>query len=236
MPDKVATIWAMLDEKGRIRSCDLTKKSSMKKIRIQYHAPNKRGMGRNKGNAHERETAEVLSNWIFGQPKYLKRTPLSGGWSSTKMGDVCLDPEVARTKGYKDPKIYVECRNYKDVLQYNLLSWSWKGVPKIYTDWIREVEAKCDGRLPMLVVKGKGTDAWIILCLSWFAPTGDATLKLVEGSKLCLRVKGIGVVHMLPLERVARLGDGREFLKQWVRDGGPAILRRLAERPAKSRK
>jgi hypothetical protein len=234
MPDKVGMIWVMLDKKGRIIACDMTKKPSMKKIRIQYHAPNKRGMGRNKGNAHERETARLLSQWIFGKADFLKRTPLSGGWSSTKMGDVCLDPEIGRTQGLKDPRIYVECRNYKDVLQYNLLSWAAEGSPRIYSDWIEEVETKSDGRLPLIVMKGKGTEAWVLIRRRWLT---EGTLIRVAGvCALKLATSKKGIVYMLPLVTVGGLGDGRDFLKQWVRDGGPDKLRRLAKCPVKPRK
>jgi len=147
------------------------------------------------------------------------------------MGDVCLDPEIARTLKVKDPPIYVECRNYKDVLQYNLLSWAWKGTPKVYSDWIKEVERKCDGRLPMLVIKGKGTEAWILLRKAWLT---------VQASGLALNPivrivsKDFGYLYMLPLESVRSLGNGRDFLKQWVRDGGPAQLRRLAKGSGKT--
>src|SRR6266478_5714289 len=139
MPDKVQTIWAQFDKKGRIIDISLSQRTSCRKIKVRYHTANKRGMGRSKGNSHERETARILSRWIFGKenPKHLKRTPLSGGWSSSKMGDVCIDPEIARQHNLKDPPMYVECRNYKDVLQYNVLSWTVWRSPKIYCKWIK---------------------------------------------------------------------------------------------------
>lgn len=232
MPDKTSMVWALLSKKGKLLDIGLKKLGGFKNIRVRYHTPNKRGMGRSKGNSHERETARILSKWIFGKsnPKHLKRTPLSGGWSSSKMGDVCIDPEVARQHGLQDPPMYVECRNYKDVLQYNILSWTvWK-TPKVYSDWIKEVESKCDGRLPILVIKGKGTDAWIFMLDRWF-PRGSSYQALRDNSPVHLRTDEFGRVFMLPLKRVRSLGDGEKFFTAWVKDGGRSQLRAISRSP-----
>jgi hypothetical protein len=149
------------------------------------------------------------------------------------MGDVCLDPEIARQHGIKDPPMYVECRNYKDVLQYNLLSWSVWGTPKIYSEWVKEVEAKCDGRLPLLVMKGKGTDAWILILERWI-PEGFFYKRQLNRVAAIFNTKEYGKVHMLPLKRVRSLGDGESFFENWVKDGGPAKLRRLASGSGKA--
>jgi hypothetical protein len=243
MPDKVQTIWADLDKKGKIRRISTTVFTGLKKLKVHYHSANKRGMGRSKGNSHERETARILSKWFFGKahPKAMKRTPLSGGWSGGKMGDVCLDPEYARRNGFKDPRIYVECRNYKDVLQYNLMSWAVWETPKIYSDWIKEVEQKCDGRLPMLVMKGKGTDAWVMVLYRWIIGGSSGVFsycfeQIIKAKPISFESKKFGFVYLLPLKRIKRLGDGREFLREWVRDGGPAQLRGLVESPTEDRK
>lgn len=238
MPDKVKKLWIRLDKKGNWRG-DQNGEPGFKppkwkkkvggwiKASLNWHLPNKPGMGRSKGNSHERETARILSRWIFGKSRYLKRTPLSGGWSSSKMGDVCLDPEMARVKKIKDPPMYVECRNYKDVLQYNLLRWAAWGSPDIYTKWIKEVESKSDGRLPMIVMKGKGTDAWILIRSAWL--TDSVRTCFLRARAVRLSNKRFGPVYMLPLKRVRSLGDGKAFFQDWVRDGGPAQLKRLAK-------
>jgi hypothetical protein len=240
MPDKMKGLWIRLDKKGRWVGDQngepgfkvsrkmkwKAKKGGWIRAALNWHLPNKRGMGRNKGNAHERETARIFSKWIFGERHYLKRTPLSGGWSSSKMGDVCLDPEIARQKKIKDPPMYVECRSYKDVLQYNVLSWSVWGTPKIYSEWIKEVETKCDGRLPILVIKGNGTDAWILVRAAWLSSNGKCAFNAARGT-VRLSTSNYGTVFMLPLKRVRSLGDGESFFEEWVRDGGPVKLKRI---------
>src|ERR1051325_1183184 len=161
MPDRTHTVWVKLDKNGKIKllynSPDMP---GLKKLKIHYHAPNKKGMGRSKGNSLERETAKAFSYWLYGNTKYMKRTPLSGGWASGKAGDIILDHEIQRKKKLKQPRIYVECRSYKDVLQHDILKWTVSGVPALYSKWIKEVEKKCDGRLPILVMKGKRTAPW----------------------------------------------------------------------------
>lgn len=202
-------------------------KEGFHKCKVSWHLPNKRGMGRNKGNSHERETATILSLWIYGEPGIIKRTPLSGGWASGKAGDVILDHELER-KGYKFPPIYVECRFYKDLLQHNLLTWIADGTPATLTKWIEEVEQKCDGRLPMLVLRGNGTKPWLLVMKRWLT-TGTMLELLRKDGGLWFRSEQHGKGILLPLERIGQLGDGEIFMKRWREDGGPSIVRRFAK-------
>jgi len=47
-----------------------------------------------KGSNFERKIAKLLSNWYFGIPDRLKRTPLSGGFSKNYKGDLFEDVSV----------------------------------------------------------------------------------------------------------------------------------------------
>lgn len=229
MPDKAQTVWALIGKGNKLTEIfpEEPKKNRfpLKKIKIHFHIANKRGMGRSKGNALERDAAEAFSLWIFGKPKYMKRTPLSGGWASGKAGDIILDHEIARKKGIREPAIYVECRNYKDILQHDVLTWPYYGVPETFTKWIKEVEKKCDGRLPFLVLKGKGTREWVMISWLWLT---RQTLTVIANLSREVRVRRDGsVYYIFPLERLAsRLGEGKQFLRQWREDDGPAELRR----------
>lgn len=237
MPDKKKGIDVVLGPTGRFEQPDYQahmpkwKPGIRGKVRgkILYHLPNKRGMGRAKGNTHERETAKLLGEWIYEKPNILKRTPLSGGWSSQKMGDVMLDPEMER-KGFFNPPIYVECRSYKDVLQHDVLTWAASGSPALLTKWVNEVESKCDGRLPMLVIKGNGTKAWILLRAAWLTKRTLPKVRSVAPVRLRLFPEVVGpepFVFLMPLTAVWGLGDGESFFKEWRGDGGPAQVRRL---------
>lgn len=228
MPDKMKTVWARLDKKGNLQDIRLEIFTGFKKLKVHYHAPNKRGMGRAKGNTHERETAKAFSLWLYGKPHYLKRTPLSGGWASGKAGDVILDHEIERMRGIENPPLYIECRSYKDVLQHDLLKWSLNGVPRVYTKWIHEVEAKCDGRLPILVLKGKRTKAWVMVRRNWFSPDFPPLLAMAQKSRLIIKTAFMGHIYLLPLDQLHRWHeDGEVFLSEWREYGGSAYIRRF---------
>jgi hypothetical protein len=226
MPDKVKTVWARLDKKGNLKDVRLEIFTGFKKLKIRYHAPNKRGMGRSKGNALENETAKTLSKWIYGENKILKRTPLSGGWASGKAGDVILDHEYARKK-YFDPDLYVECRNYKDILQHDLLSWCCFGTPQTYGKWIKEVESKAGTRFPMIVMKGKMTKPFVMILRRWLTRLSAA--KVFSASRLILLSKIAGTIYILPLKRIGRLGNAKSFFERWREDGGPTQIQRLGK-------
>ena len=79
---------------------------------------------RNKGAGFERKVAKVLSNWIYGEPGRLHRTPMSGGlhWSGNAKshGDIVPD----------DPKFpfVIECKAQEgwDLMQlYNQKGTLW---------------------------------------------------------------------------------------------------------------
>jgi hypothetical protein len=188
-------------------------------------------MGRSKGNSLERETAKAFSKWIYDEPSALRRTPLSGGWSSAKAGDIILDHEK-EGNGYYRPPIYVECRSYKDVLQHDLLKWSYTGSPKIYTQWIREVEQKCNNKLPFLVIKGNGTEPWILLLERWM-PAGFEMIRELRRAAIVRinpsrkQIAEFGPVLIFPMKYLTKLGDGRFFLRKWRENGGSDAVRRF---------
>lgn len=243
MPDKSIKVWLHVDGRGQVPrkknpgevyrsdkepqvAKNRWKKGCEGYIRamLSWHVPNKKGMGRSKGNTLERDVALILSLWIYGEAGVLKRTPLSGGWASGKAGDVILDHELER-KGYWNPPIYVECRSYKDLLQHNLLTWIEEGTPKTLTTWVKEVETKCDGRLPMLIIKGNGTKPYLLMKDEWMTLRGMRRGFIYQkGAIEFIGPDRLGYV-LLPLERIGQLGDGEVLLKSWVEDDGPANLR-----------
>lgn len=191
------------------------------RAKLKWHIPNKKGMGRAKGNSLERETAKILSRWIYKTPDILKRTPLSGGWSSEKMGDVIADPEKERL-GYKNVPVYVECRSYKDILQHDVLTWAHCGKPATFTKWIKEVEKKCQGRLPMLVMKGNHTKPWVLLMDSWL---GERIGGLVMTYAPIVFDRGSRVGYLIPLSDLEKLGDGQRFFEMWRENGDRSTVK-----------
>jgi len=96
---------------------------------------------KDKGARFERVVASDLSLWFYGIPGFLRRTPMSGGWSKIHApGDVCatVSGTVETESGLMVLSIgdsrpvafpfYVECRNRE--------GWS-------YTDLFTESEKAC---------------------------------------------------------------------------------------------
>lgn len=175
---------------------------------------------RNKGNMLERITADTLSEWIYGRTKVLRRTPLSGGWSGSKMGDVTVDPEFQR-KGVFVPSIYVECRNYRGILQHNFFTWVCYAKPKELSLWIKEVEAKCDGRLPMLVLKGKSTKPWVLFMNRWLDSRQYVALTKLDSYIMFVQHRHLGIV--VPLKSMGSVGRAEWFFGEKISAHTPHI-------------
>jgi hypothetical protein len=210
-------VYVRFGKKGN-RPEDICLHKSPNYKRFTLHVPNKKGMGRAKGAGLENQTAKIFSRWIYGNPKYLKRTPLSGGWAGVKAGDIILVHEYAE-RGMYNPPIYVECRFYKDLMQGDFLNWVEEGTPKVYTDFIEEVESKAKKKLPFLVIKGNNTKAWVMVLRRWFCP-GDALTAMMAFANIRFWRSSFGYGYLIPLERLPELGDGKKFLKKWREDGG----------------
>lgn len=238
MPDRKQVVWILASKKGgKISKISLDKPTSLfidhteyRKAHVNYHLPNKRGMGRAKGNALERIVAKKFGKWIYDDPSAMKRTPLSGGWASGKAGDIILDHEKARNKHkYPDFHIYVECRSYKEVLGYKFFNWIFKKKPKKITEWLLEVESKTGKRFPCLVVKDNKSVPYVIMLLRWL-PAGWVPGRVLNFAKpIQFKVRKLAATGVIfPLSRLGRLGDGKEFLKRWREDGGSSYIRRIS--------
>ncbi len=92
----------------------------------------------------------------------MRRTPLSGGWGSGKLGDITMDPALAQDLKLVPPKVYVECKNYADLLQHSFFRWQCSGDAGLIGGWIADTAMKAKGMPWFLVMKGNGTDAWIL--------------------------------------------------------------------------
>jgi hypothetical protein len=106
--------------------------------------------------------AKTFSNWLYGRPDVLRRTPLSGGWSGSKMGDVSVDPQLAKDLKLPWPSLYVECKNYADLLQHSFFRWQCSGEAGLIGGWITDTAMKAKGAPWFLVLKGNSTDAWLL--------------------------------------------------------------------------
>lgn len=73
-----------------------------------------------KGNSFERKIAKLLSMWYFGVTDRLKRTPMSGGFSSSFSGDIFEDTEVNLPQKSDSHKKYfpfnIECKKQEVTL------------------------------------------------------------------------------------------------------------------------
>lgn len=99
---------------------------------------------------------------MYGNDKVMRRTPLSGGWGSGKLGDITMDPALAQDLKLVPPKVYVECKNYADLLQHSFFRWQCSGDAGLIGGWIADTAMKAKGMPWFLVMKGNGTDAWIL--------------------------------------------------------------------------
>lgn len=128
--------------------------------------PLKKGTSRAKGNGLEIIVAKAFSTWLYGRDDVLKRTPLSGGWGSGKLGDITMDPALAMELGIKTPpKIYVECKNREGVLDESFWRYLATGTPSTIGDWIGDTYAKAAKlkQMPFLILKGRGTEPFVFV-------------------------------------------------------------------------
>lgn len=126
--------------------------------------PLKKGTSRAKGNGLEIIVAKAFSTWLYGRPDILKRTPLSGGWGSGKLGDITMDPALALELGIKaPPRIYVECKNREGILDESFWRYLATGTPSTIGDWIVDTCAKAKKlkQAPFLILKGRGTEPFV---------------------------------------------------------------------------
>src|SRR5574339_58315 len=131
----------------------------------------KKATSRNKGNELEREVAKAFSTWLYGRPDILARTPLSGGWEGSKLGDITANPAKLMELKLPMPKLYVECKNRDGLLSETFFNWLSSGSPVTITEWIEDTSKKSnefalDAKLVnywFLVLKGRATEPWVMV-------------------------------------------------------------------------
>ena len=123
--------------------------------------PLKKATSRNKGNELEREVAKVFSTWLYGRPDILARTPLSGGWEGSKLGDVCGNPSKLREMKLPLPRLYIEAKNREGLLSERFFNWLSSGTPAYMTELIKDTIAKAGMSFWFIVLKGNGVDPWV---------------------------------------------------------------------------
>lgn len=144
----------------------------------------------------------------------LKRTPLSGGWGSGKLGDITMDPAIALELGIKaPPRIYVECKNREGVLDESFWRYLATGTPATIGDWIGDTceKAKKLKQTPFLILKGRGTEPFVFaldvdeLLRPVFSPmgvTGKAWFPVQTDGKRVLANQQISFFPLSALPRV----------------------------------
>lgn len=144
---------------------DVDTRAYEKEIEGYIEVPLKKGTSRAKGNNLELDVAKVFSTWLYGQPDILKRTPLSGGWGSGKLGDITMDPAQAVEHRLVPPNIYVECKNREGVMDESFWRYLSTGSPSTIGDWVLDTQAKAEKlrALAFLVLKGRATEPFVFV-------------------------------------------------------------------------
>lgn len=155
-----------------------------------------KGRSRQKGNSLELEIAKDFSNWLYGRPDILRRTPLSGGWGSGKLGDITMDPAMAAELGLKPPKMYVECKNREGLLDESFWRWFETGKPSTITDVVKDTIAKAKDNRWFLILKGRGTSPYVMTPQSLISRPGKFTLSFDSE---------VGALRFFPVSELARV-------------------------------
>ncbi len=92
----------------------------------------------------------------------LTRTPLSGGWNGSKMGDISADPVRLMELKLQLPKLYVECKNREGLLSEEFFNWLATGSPKRLTEWITDTQKKAGSMPWFIILKGRSTEPWVL--------------------------------------------------------------------------
>ena len=180
---------------------DVDTRAYEKEIEGYIEVPLKKGTSRAKGNNLELDVAKVFSTWLYGQPDILKRTPLSGGWGSGKLGDITMDPAQAAELGLKPPKMYVECKNREGLLDESFWRWFETGKPSTIMDVIKDTIAKAKDNRWFLILKGRGTSPYVMTPQS-STPYSDKVLEFNSE---------FGILWFFPVSQIAKVMDGSKL-------------------------
>lgn len=107
--------------------------------------------------------ARAFSTWLYGRDDILKRTPLSGGWGSGKLGDITMDPYKAGELKLSLPKIYVECKNREGLMDETFWRWFATGKPSTITDVIKDTIKKAKDFPWFVILKGRATAPFVLM-------------------------------------------------------------------------
>ncbi len=73
-----------------------------------------------------------------------------------------MDPAIAQELKLTPPKLYVECKNYADLLGHSFFRWQCSGDAGQIGGWITDTAMKAKGMPWFLVMKGNNTDPWLL--------------------------------------------------------------------------
>jgi hypothetical protein len=152
--------------------------------------PLKKATSRNKGNSLELEVAKAFDKWLYDGKGVLTRTPLSGGWNGSKLGDITADPSKLMDLKLQIPKLYVECKNREGLLSEEFFNWYATGSPKRMNDWISDTVKKAGDQPWFIVLKGRGTEPWV------FTPYSSPAAHLIKLNAYCMfPLKQLGATY-----------------------------------------
>lgn len=147
--------------------------------------------------------ARAFSTWLYGRDDVLKRTPLSGGWGSGKLGDITMDPYIAGELKLTLPKIYVECKNREGLMDESFWRWFETGKPATISEFIWDTQHKAKDFRWFLILKGRGTTPYVMMR----EPHGGYNS---EGMVYMRHKEGIFIFFPLPLLQTAfKCNDGQ---------------------------
>ena len=109
----------------------------------------------------EREVAKTFDKWLYESKGVLTRTPLSGGWNNSKLGDVCADPTKLQELGLPIPKIYIEAKNREGLLSEKFFNWLSCGTPSYMNELIKDTIKKAGFNYWFIILKGNGVEPWV---------------------------------------------------------------------------
>lgn len=105
----------------------------------------------------------MFDKWLYQGQHVLTRTPLSGGWNGSKLGDITADPAKLMELKLQIPKFYVECKNREGLLSEEFFNWMSSGSPKRLTEWIVDTKKKAGEQTWFIILKGRGTEPWVFM-------------------------------------------------------------------------
>jgi hypothetical protein len=110
----------------------------------------RKGASKSKGNFHERKIAKMLSNWYYGEPNALIRTPSSGAVATFRLDKEMPCGDIMQVKYYEIPFPFsVESKHYKTADLIELLNGNKSSI--LIKSW-KQAKNECgENKKPLLV-------------------------------------------------------------------------------------